>query len=168
MPGPKLDGKGAGEEKAATEKHSFLVFEYGKSSLGTPLHLIARIEEIQAGRIEKIAHRLIVQYHQRAMQLIALEKVLTREPNGLRGKLYILVLPTEAKPTGIIATRSVNAADLAEQIDNTSVAEKGVTGSAQSLAGRPASWASTPWPSRLIRTRLALTAQARRMPQFSR
>ncbi len=114
------------------ERQTLLLFALGQNDrLALPLSLVARLEEIPPGSIEKADGQEVVQYRGQIMPLVRLSSALGREWGGAaqEGPVQVVVYTHEGRSVGLIVGRILDIAETSIEIKQAS-GRPGILGSA--------------------------------------
>jgi two-component system chemotaxis sensor kinase CheA len=125
----ELDRQAAAQK--LTDIHSLLVFHQGEAEVcAVPLFLVQRLEEIKAGALETLGGQRVIQYQGGSLPVFALEDGIRISALEGREDLLVIVLSVSGREVGLLAAPPVDAVDLALHIDQLTVKQPGVMGSA--------------------------------------
>jgi len=120
----------AGE--SITERQSLLLFKCsGPETFGADLSMVARVEKIQAGQLEKIGNKEFIQFRGEALRVIRPENYLP----VARGKkdcrtLYVIIPKLVRHPMGILAEKILDTVETRIELSREDIKAKGLVGSA--------------------------------------
>ncbi|MBF0406097.1 MAG: chemotaxis protein CheW [Candidatus Riflebacteria bacterium] len=113
------------------DSHVFLTFQNSESEeCAVPLELVLRVERINQSHIEFVAGRRTMQYRGFSLPLIALSDVANVEKISLDKDLAVIVSGISGREVGLLAAMPVDVLETHVDIDQTTLQQKGIVGSA--------------------------------------
>ncbi|MBW1644757.1 MAG: chemotaxis protein CheW [Deltaproteobacteria bacterium] len=124
-------GSTAGPEAGKTTKLSLLLFRNApEEQCAVPLNLVARVEQIKASDIEFKGGKKVLQYRGGSLMLYALEEVANVGMLENREELIVIIFPIAGREVGLLAAPPVDAVELAVTVDDVTLRQNGISGSA--------------------------------------
>jgi two-component system chemotaxis sensor kinase CheA len=131
---------GAGQEQrrgvdtaaaAMEEIHRLLVFRHSEEeTCAVPLHLVARVEKVAAGQVERGGGRRSMRYRGRSLPLMSLSDAAGVRASEGGDSPVVVVLRMGDREVGLLACEPVEVLEAALEIDSTLFRQRGVMGSA--------------------------------------
>ncbi|MBN2062677.1 MAG: chemotaxis protein CheW [Deltaproteobacteria bacterium] len=117
--------------KGRKDVHSMLIFRNAEDEqFAVPLGLVERIEKIKRSDIENVGGMKIIQYRNESLPLFAIEEVAKVKPLAERDDLLVVVFRVAGMEIGLLATPPLDAIEESISIDDTTLKQKGIMGSA--------------------------------------
>ena len=119
------------DEDDKKSKLSLLLFRNGPDEqCAVPLSLVARVEQVKAKDIEIKGGKKVLQYRGGSLPVYALEEVANVGMLENREELIVIVFPVAGREVGLLAAPPVDAVDVAVVVDEMTLRQNGITGSA--------------------------------------
>ena len=118
--------------KAASEDNqSLLLFRNGPGEqFAVPLDMVARVEKIDAADIEMVGGRRVIKYRGQSLPVFSVGDVASVKPIAEAGELLVIVFSVAGREVGLLATKPIDAADIALKMDHVTLRQAGIVGSA--------------------------------------
>jgi two-component system, chemotaxis family, sensor kinase CheA len=117
--------------EAVADLQSLVLFRNSAAEpCAVPLELIARIERIEAGRVEHLGSRRTMQYRGRALPLVTLADTAAVEPVDETAELIVLVAGVGGHEIGLLGSMPVDVVETRAEIDTVTHRQPGIAGSA--------------------------------------
>lgn len=121
----------AGEDDDKKSKLSLLLFCNGPDEqCAVPLSLVARVEQVKAKDIEIKGGKKVLQYRGGSLPVYALEEVANVGMLENREELIVIIFPLAGREVGLLAAPPVDAVDVAVSVDEMTLRQNGISGSA--------------------------------------
>ncbi|MEQ1826725.1 MAG: chemotaxis protein CheA, partial [Pirellula sp.] len=118
-------------ERDPAEVHRVLLFEYGPNELfAIPLVQVRRIESISMDHVEYIGDHAFVTIGSRATRIIELDQYLGVSKYQPQPDMHLLLPKFVSEPMGILVSRIVDTESLAISLQDASVEDPGILGTA--------------------------------------
>ncbi len=135
-----LDGSDRASEVAIAEeemvrtkkdKQSLLTFRSSEDEqFAVPLNQVERIEKIKIGDIEVLGGKKVMQYRGGSLSLIAVDDVAMVQPIADKENLLVIVFNIASQLIGLLAIGPIDAMQISVDIDETTLKQPGIMGSA--------------------------------------
>ncbi len=113
------------------EIHRILLFEYGpKEQFALPLVQVRRIESIAMNQVEMVGDQNFITIDGTATRIVQLDKYLNVSACEMLPTMHLLLPKFVAEPMGILVSRIVDTESLSIALQETSIAEPGILGTA--------------------------------------
>lgn len=113
------------------DKQALLTFFSSPTEqFGVPLNQVERVEKIKRHHIEEIGGRRVMQYRGGSLPLISIDEVASVMPLDDRDDLLVIVFHLAGKDVGLLAIGPVDAIEIAADIDDVTLKQPGIMGSA--------------------------------------
>ena len=113
------------------DMQSMLIFRNAKDEqFAVPLSLVERIEKIKCVDIEEVGGKKVIQYRGESLPLFALEEVANVKPRNEKEELLVIVFMLSGREIGLIAIPPVDAIEEMIDIDDVTLKQTGIMGSA--------------------------------------
>ncbi len=110
---------------------SLLIFRNAEDEqFAVPLGLVERVEKIKRHDIEKVGGKNVMQYRGSSLPLFAIEQVAQVKPLSDKEDLLVIVFTIGGKDIGLLATPPLDATEEALVIDDVTLKQAGIMGSA--------------------------------------
>lgn len=117
--------------KSQEEAQSMLIFRNAvDEQFAVPLGLVERIEKIKRADIEQVGGKSVIQYRGKSLPLIAIEEVANVKPQAEGEDVLVIVFLLSGKEVGLLATQPVDAIEDFLELDDTTLRQAGIMGSA--------------------------------------
>ena len=122
----------AGEAREVMkDRQALLVFRNAEDEqFAAPLGLVERVEKIKVADIEQVGGKRVVQYRGASLPLFAIEEVANVKPLADKEELAVIVFKITDREVGLLATPPVDAVEVSIQIDDSTLKQPGIMGSA--------------------------------------
>jgi len=118
-------------QKEAGDKTSVLLFRNDdEEQCAVPLGLVERIERIKVENIETVGGKKVIQYRGDSLPLFSLDEVANVKPLPESEQLEVIVFTLAGREVGLMVRPPVDAVDVAVKIDNLTLKQPGIMGSA--------------------------------------
>ncbi len=125
------DKTAVADEDDKKSKLSLLLFRNGPDEqCAVPLSLVARVEQVKAKDIEIKGGKKVLQYRGGSLPVYALEEVANVGMLENRDELIVIVFPVAGREVGLLAAPPVDAVEVAVTVDEMTLRQNGVSGSA--------------------------------------
>jgi two-component system chemotaxis sensor kinase CheA len=115
----------------AETSQSYLFFSSSETErFAVPLNLVERIEKIDANRIETIGGKRVLKNRGGTLPLLALDDSIVIDPLPDKDHYQVICFTINGKEIGVLATPPIDAADVSIRLDENTLSQPGVTGSA--------------------------------------
>jgi two-component system chemotaxis sensor kinase CheA len=120
------------QEDSLTERQSLLLFKCaGPETLGIDLSMVARVEKIDAGRLERIGDREYIQFRGEAIRIIRPENYLPITGGAKGGqKLYVIIPKLAGCQMGVLIEKIIDTMEAEIKFNADDMTAKGLVGSA--------------------------------------
>ena len=117
--------------RAQKDKQALLIFRSSeKEQFAVPLNQVERIEKIKSSDIEELGGRRVMQYRGGSLTLIRVDDVAMVQPLADYENLLVIVFNVAKRNVGLLAIGPVDAIEIAVEIDDISLKQLGIMGSA--------------------------------------
>ncbi|MBW1741257.1 MAG: chemotaxis protein CheW [Deltaproteobacteria bacterium] len=117
--------------RARRDVQALLVFRNAEDEqFAVPLALVARIEKINKADIELVGGKKVIQYRGGSLPLYTIEEVAEVKPLADNKDLIAIVFTLAGREVGLLATGPVDAIEVAIDIDDSTLKQTGIMGSA--------------------------------------
>jgi two-component system chemotaxis sensor kinase CheA len=117
--------------KGKEDTQALLVFRNAEEEqLAVPLALVARIEKIKKADIELVGGKRVIQYRGGSLPLFKIDEVVEVKPLADKQELIAIVFVLVGREFGLLATGPVDAIEVAVAVDDSTLRQPGVMGSA--------------------------------------
>lgn len=125
---PKSSDK---KDRDPAEVHRVLLFEFGpKEQFALPLVQVRRIESISMDQVEQVGNQSFITIDGVATRIVHLDKHLNVSACELTSNMHLLLPKFVAEPMGILVSRIVDTDTLAIDLQEASVEDPGILGTA--------------------------------------
>ncbi|MFH1020106.1 MAG: chemotaxis protein CheW, partial [Pseudomonadota bacterium] len=119
------------EGKQGEEKLTLLMFQNGPAEYcAVPLDTLLRVEKIKTEQVKISGGKKVIQYRGGNLQVYGLEEVASVAPLENREDLIVLVFSVAGREVGLLAAQPLDAVDLESPIDEETLRQPGIRGSA--------------------------------------
>jgi len=119
------------DEDDKKSKLSLLLFRNAPDEqCAVPLSLVARVEQVKAKDIEIKGGKKVLQYRGGSLPVYALEEVANVGMLENREELIVIIFPVAGREVGLLAAPPVDAVEVAVTVDEMTLRQNGVSGSA--------------------------------------
>ncbi len=113
------------------DKQSLLIFRNSEEEqFGVPLNQVERIEKIRRSEIEELGGKRVIQYRGGTLSLLCIDDIAMVQPLADHDDLLVIVFNISARPVGVLAIGPIDALEIAVDIDDTTLRQPGIMGSA--------------------------------------
>jgi two-component system chemotaxis sensor kinase CheA len=113
------------------EKLTLLMFQNGPAEYcAVPLDTLLRVEKIKTEQVKISGGKKVIQYRGGNLQVYGLEEVASVAPLENREDLIVLVFSVAGREVGLLAAQPLDAVDLESPIDEETLRQPGIRGSA--------------------------------------
>ncbi len=117
--------------KGNTDVQSLLIFRNSETEqFAVPLGLVERVEKIKRSDIENVGGKKVIQYRGASLPLFAIEEVADVKPLADKDDLLVIVFSIGGRDIGLLATPPLDATEEALVIDDVTLKQPGIMGSA--------------------------------------
>jgi len=117
--------------KSKGDVQALLVFRNAENEqFAVQLALVGRIEKIKKADIELVGGKKVIQYRGVSLPLFAIDEVAEVKPLADREELIAIVFTLSGREVGLLATGPVDAIEVAIEIDDSTLKQPGIMGSA--------------------------------------
>ncbi len=121
----------AANEEDKKAKLSLLLFRNSPDEqCAVPLSLVARVEQVKAKDIEIKGGKKVLQYRGGSLPVYALEEAANVGMLENREELIVIIFPVAGREVGLLAAPPVDAVEVAVAVDEMTLRQNGVNGSA--------------------------------------
>ncbi len=118
-------------QKEEGDKTSVLLFRNDdEEQCAVPLGIVARIERIKVADIETVGGKKVIQYRGDSLPLFSLDEVANVKPLPESEQLEVIVFTLAGREVGLMVRPPVDAVDVTVKIDNMTLKQPGIMGSA--------------------------------------
>lgn len=115
----------------AKDKQALLTFSSSPNErFAVPLNQVERIEKIKPTDIEEMGGKRLMQYRGGSLPLTSIDEVAMVQPISDQDSLLVIVFTLAGKDIGLLATGPVDAVEIAAIIDESTLKQTGIMGSA--------------------------------------
>ena len=119
------------EIRARKDRQSLLIFRNAENEqFAIPLNQVERIEKIKSHDIEEVGSRRTMQYRGGSLSLIRVDDVAMVDPIADQDDLIVIVFNVARTTVGLLAIGPIDALELAVDIDDMTLQQPGIMGSA--------------------------------------
>lgn len=113
------------------DRQALLTFSSSPNeSFGVPLNQVERVEKIKVTDIENVGGRRVMQYRGGSLPLVSIDEVAMVQPLDDREDYLVIVFHLAGKDIGLLATGPVDAVEISTDIDDITLKQTGIMGSA--------------------------------------
>ncbi len=115
----------------AKDKQALFTFSSSPNErFAVPLNQVERIEKIKPTDIEEMGGKRLMQYRGGSLPLTSIDEVAMVQPISDQDSLLVIVFTLAGKDIGLLATGPVDAVEIAAIIDESTLKQTGIMGSA--------------------------------------
>ncbi len=115
----------------SNERQSLLIFRSSEQEqFAVDLSQVERIEKIKSSQVEDLGGRRVMQYRGGSLPLLCIDDVAMVQPLAERDNLLVIVFNFSSKAVGLLAIGPIDALDVNVAIDETTLKQTGIQGSA--------------------------------------
>ncbi|MEJ2656151.1 MAG: chemotaxis protein CheW [Desulfobacterales bacterium] len=119
------------DEKSIGDRHSILLFRSSEDEqFAIPINHVERIEKIKETDIEEVGGKKVMKYRDGSLALFSIDQVAKVKPITRKEDLLVIVINIAGKEVGIMAVGPVDAKEIAVEVDDETLKQKGILGSA--------------------------------------
>ena len=127
----EVEKEAAAAVKARRDMQSLLVFRGAEDEqFAVTLSQVERIEKIKAADVEQIGGKRIIKYRGGSLPLFSIDQVAQVKPLADKDDLLVIVFIVGGREIGLLAIGPVDATDVSVEIDDTTLKQPGIMGSA--------------------------------------
>jgi len=120
-----------GADRTDKDRQSILVFRGAdKEQFAIPINHVERIEKIKNTDIEEVGGKKVMKYRDGSLALFTIDQVAQVKPMDKKEDLLVIVINIADKEVGIMAVGPVDAREISVEIDDETLKQKGILGSA--------------------------------------
>jgi len=120
-----------GADRTDKDRQSILVFRGAdKEQFAIPINHVERIEKIKNTDIEEVGGKKVMKYREGSLALFTIDQVAQVKPLDKKEDLLVIVINIADKEVGIMAVGPVDAREISVEIDDETLKQKGILGSA--------------------------------------
>ncbi len=117
--------------RSKKDKQSLLIFRSSEEEqFAVPLNQVERIEKIRRSDIEELGGKRVIQYRGGTLSLLCIDDVAMVHPIADHEDLLVIVFNIASRTVGILAIGPIDAIEIAADIDDTTLRQPGIMGSA--------------------------------------
>jgi len=117
--------------KANKDRQSILIFRGAdEEQFAIPINHVERIEKIKISDIEEIGNKKVMKYRGGSLALFTIDQVSKVKPMAKKEDLLVIVVNIADKEVGIMAVGPVDAKEISVEIDDETLKQQGILGSA--------------------------------------
>ncbi len=117
--------------RSKKDKQSLLIFRSSEEEqFAVPLNQVERIEKIRRADIEELGGKRVIQYRGGTLSLLCIDDVAMVQPIADQEDLLVIVFNTASRTVGLLAIGPIDALEIAVDIDDTTLRQPGIMGSA--------------------------------------
>ncbi len=118
-------------KKANKDRQSILIFRGAdEEQFAIPINHVERIEKIKISDIEEIGNKKVMKYRGGSLALFTIDQVSKVKPMAKKEDLLVIVVNIADKEVGIMAVGPVDAKEISVEIDDETLKQQGILGSA--------------------------------------
>jgi len=118
-------------QKESKDRTSVLLFRNDdEEQCAVPLGIVERIERIKVVNIETVGGKKVIQYRGGSLPLFSLDEVANVKPLPKSEQLEVIVFTLAEREVGLMVRPPVDAVDVTVKIDNVTLKQPGIMGSA--------------------------------------
>lgn len=118
-------------KKANKDRQSILIFRGAdEEQFAIPINHVERIEKIKKSDIEEIGNKKVMKYRGGSLALFTIDQVSNVKPMAKKEDLLVIVVNIADKEVGIIAVGPIDAKEISVEIDDETLKQQGILGSA--------------------------------------
>jgi len=120
-----------GADRTDKDRQSILVFRGAdKEQFAIPINHVERIEKIKNTDIEEVGGKKVMKYRDGSLALFTIDQVAKVKPMDIKEDLLVIVVNIADKEVGIMAVGPVDAREISVEVDDETLKQKGILGSA--------------------------------------
>jgi two-component system chemotaxis sensor kinase CheA len=104
-------------------------FGSGEEQFGVPLSLVERVEKIKQTEVETVGRRRVLQYRGSSLPLVRVDDIADVLPLAEQENLLVIVFRMLGRDVGLLACGPVDAIEVSDDIDDTTLRQPGIMGS---------------------------------------
>jgi two-component system, chemotaxis family, sensor kinase CheA len=118
-------------KKVSKDRQSILIFRGAdEEQFAIPINHVDRIEKIKKSDIEEIGDKKVMKYRGGSLALFTIDQVAKVKPMAKKEDLLVIVVNIADKEVGIMAVGPVDAKEISVEIDDETLKQQGILGSA--------------------------------------
>jgi two-component system chemotaxis sensor kinase CheA len=127
----ELEKEAADAVSARKDMQSLLVFRSSDDEqFAVTLSQVERIEKIKAAHVEEVGGKRIMKYRGGSLPLFSIDQVAQVKPLAEQEDLLVIVFIIGGREIGLLAIGPVDATDVTVEVDDTTLKQPGIMGSA--------------------------------------
>ncbi|MBW2492560.1 MAG: chemotaxis protein CheW [Deltaproteobacteria bacterium] len=127
----EVAGENDKKNMSSKEKQSILIFRGAdEEQFAIPINHVERIEKIKHTSIEEVGGRKVMKYRGGSLALFTIDQVAKVKPMAKKEDLLVIVVNIADKEVGIMAVGPVDAKEISVEVDDETLKQKGILGSA--------------------------------------
>ncbi len=117
--------------RSKKDKQSLLIFRSSEEEqFAVPLNQVERIEKIHRSDIEELGGKRVIQYRGGTLSLLCIDDIAMVQPLADHEDLLVIVFNIASRAVGLLAIGPIDAIEIATDIDDTTLRQPGIMGSA--------------------------------------
>ena len=118
-------------KKGSKDRQSILIFRGAdEEQFAIPINHVERIEKIKNTDIEEVGNKKVMKYRGGSLSLFSIDQVAKVKPMAKKEELLVIVVNIAEKEVGIMAVGPVDAKEISVEIDDETLKQQGILGSA--------------------------------------
>jgi len=118
-------------DRSSKDRQSILIFRGSdKEQFAIPINHVDRIEKIKNTDIEEVGGKKVMKYRGGSLSLFTIDQVAKVKPLEYQEDLLVIVVNIADKEVGIMAVGPIDAKEISVEIDDETLKQKGILGSA--------------------------------------
>ncbi len=118
-------------KKGSKDRQSILIFRGAdEEQFAVPINHVERIEKIKNTDIEEVGNKKVMKYRGGSLSLFTIDQVAKVKPMAKKEDLLVIVVNIADKEVGIMAVGPVDAKEISVEIDDETLKQQGILGSA--------------------------------------
>jgi two-component system, chemotaxis family, sensor kinase CheA len=118
-------------DRGGKDRQSILIFRGSdKEQFAIPINHVDRIEKIKNTDIEEVGGKKVMKYRGGSLALFTIDQVAKVKPLDYQEDLLVIVVNIADKEVGIMAVGPIDAKEISVEIDDETLKQKGILGSA--------------------------------------
>ena len=118
-------------DRTNKDRQSVLVFRGAdEEQFAIPINHVERIEKIKITDIEEVGGKKVMKYRGGSLALFTIDQVAQVKPMAKKEDLLVIVVNIAAREIGIMAVGPVDAREISVEVDDETLKQKGILGSA--------------------------------------
>ena len=117
--------------RSGSDRHSILLFRSSEEEqFAIPINHVERIEKIKIKDVEDVGGKKVMKYRGGSLALFSIDQVAKVKPLAQKEDLLVIVVNIADKEVGIMAVGPVDAKEIAVEVDDATLKQEGILGSA--------------------------------------